>query len=481
MLAIIDAQVLAWLGAAGVVFLHVLGLLHVIHALMHVRTSQGTIAWVVSLVTFPYLAIPLYWLLGRSRFHGYVRARKHDDEELGKLASEMHRMVASHEVGIAKHDAIARAAQTLGGLPFTDGNELTLLIDGEETFDSIFHEIENAEEYVCINFFIVKNDKIGIRLQQLLIRKAKEGIRIWFLFDEIGSHKLSRKYLRELRDAGVECRTFGANRTWVSRLQYNFRNHRKIVIIDGRVGFIGGINVGDEYLGRDQKFGEWRDTHLRLKGPTVEALQLVFLEDWYWATNQMLDLTWEKEVEKANQVAAVIPTGPADGADSWQLLVVESANMSRDKLWIASPYFVPDEGVIAALQTASLRGVDVRILIPERADHLLVWLSAFTYYEQSLPFGIRIFRYHKGFLHEKVMLVDDRLAAVGSANLDNRSFRLNFEITAFSPDPKFVHEVTAMLAEDFRHANEALMRDFSGKPFWFRVAARFARLFAPVQ
>jgi cardiolipin synthase len=479
--AVIISDIWAGLGIAGVILLHLVGFFHVIHAVMHVRTSQGTIAWAVSLITFPYVAIPIYWLLGRSRFHGYVRARKHDDDQLGKLAAKMHQIVASHEVEISKHDAIARAAQYLGGLPFTDGNELTLLIDGKETFESIFHEIEHAEEYVCLNFFIVKNDRIGVRLQQLLIRKARQGVRIWFLFDEIGSYKLSRKYLRELRRAGVECQSFGANRTWVSRLQYNFRNHRKIVIVDGRVGFIGGINVGDEYLGRNLRFGEWRDTHLRLKGPTVEALQLVFLEDWYWVTNRMLDLTWEKEVEPANQIAAVIPTGPADGADSWQLLVVESANMARDKLWIASPYFVPDEGVMAALQTASLRGVDVRILIPERADHTLVWLSAFTYYEQSLPFGVRIFRYHKGFLHEKVMLVDDKLAAVGSANLDNRSFRLNFEITAFSPDPKFIREVAAMLAEDFTHSIEATMEDFTGKPFWFRVAARFARLFAPVQ
>lgn len=480
-MATIETEAWTWLGVTGVICLHVIGALHMLHAVMHVRTSQGTIAWVISLLTFPYLAIPLYWMLGRTRFYGYVRARKHDDEELGLLAAEMHRIVASHEVEIAKHDAIARAAQYLGGLPFTNGNELTLLIDGEETFDALFREIESAEEYVCINFFIVKNDRIGVRLQQLLIRKAKAGVRVWFLFDEIGSYKLSRRYLRELREAGVKCETFGANRTWVSRLQYNFRNHRKMVVTDGKVGFIGGINVGDEYLGRDQKFGEWRDTHLMMRGPMVEALQLVFLEDWYWATGVMLDLTWEKEVEESNQVAAVIPTGPADEADSWQLLVVESANMSREKFWIASPYFVPDEGVIAALQTAALRGVDVRILIPERADHLLVWLSAFTYYEQSLPYGVKIYRYHKGFLHQKVMLVDDRLAAVGSANLDNRSFRLNFEIMAFSPDPKFVREVGAMLVEDFGHARKVKMTDFTGRSFWFRVAARFARLFAPVQ
>jgi cardiolipin synthase len=218
-----------------------------------------------------------------------------------------------------------------------------------------------------------------------------------------------------------------------------------------------------------------------LKGPTVEALQLVFLEDWFWATGLMLPLTWEKEVEDANQVAAVIPTGPADEGDSWQLLVAEAANTSRKKLWIASPYFVPDEGVMTALQTAALRGVDVRVLIPERPDHILVWLSAFTYYEQAIPFGVRIFRYHHGFLHQKVMLIDDRLAAVGSANLDNRSFRLNFEITAFSPDPKFVKEITDMLEVDFSRAAEAKVEGFTERPFLFRAACRIARLLAPIQ
>ncbi|MGD7652858.1 MAG: phospholipase D-like domain-containing protein, partial [Verrucomicrobiales bacterium] len=261
----------------------------------------------------------------------------------------------------------------------------------------------------------------------------------------------------------------------------NFRNHRKIVIADGKVAFLGGLNVGDEYLGRDRKFGLWRDTHVELRGPTVQAVQLVFLEDWYWAANEMPDLRWETEPEDADQTVAVIPTGPADPADSWQLIVAEAANSAREKLWIASPYFVPDEGVLTALLAAVIRGVDVRILIPERADQLLVWLSAFSYYEQSIPYGMRIFRYHKGFLHQKVMLVDTRLAAVGTANLDNRSFRLNFEIMAFCADPAFVDEVTWMLVEDFRHAREATMDEFNERPLWFRLACRAARLMAPVQ
>jgi cardiolipin synthase len=470
-----------WWGGLAIVVFYVVGILHVLHALMHVRTSQGTIAWVISLVTIPFIAIPLYWLLGRTRFSGYVGGRREKDERLANLASSMHERLRLLEVEIPEDDAFERAAHLLGGLPFTRGNRLVPLIDGEETFARIFQAIASAREYLCINFFIVKNDTLGLRFQQALIERARAGVRVYFLFDEIGSHKLPRRYLRELREAGVECHSFGINRYWWSRLQLNFRNHRKIVISDGELAFIGGLNVGDEYMGRNQRFGAWRDTHLEMRGPVVQAVQMVFLQDWFWAANRVPELNWDTQPEESDQVAAIIPTGPADPADSWQLIVAEAANSARERLWIASPYFVPDEGVLTALQAAAIRGVDVRILIPERPDHVMVWLSAFSYYEQSIPFGIRIFRYHRGFLHQKVMLIDRRLAALGTANLDNRSFRLNFEITAFSTDGGFVNEIAEMLHADFQGARQAHMGDFTDRPFLFRAACRAARLFAPIQ
>lgn len=470
-----------WLGLLGVIAFYVMGIGHVIHALMHVRTSQGTIAWAVALLAMPFLAIPLYWLIGRTRFSGYVRGRRADDAKLRELAQDMHKRLRHFSIDIPDDDAFEKAAEMLGGLPFTRGNELELLIDGRETFDRLFQIIEAAEKYLCICFFIVKNDSLGRKFQQALIERSKAGVEVCFLFDEVGSHKLPRKFLKDLRDAGVKCYSFGINRHWWSRLQLNFRNHRKIVISDGKVACIGGFNVGDEYLGGAEKFGAWRDTHLQIKGPMVQAVQMVFLEDWYWACGETPELQWSNHPEVADQVGAIIPTGPADPADSWQLIVAEAANSSRQKLWIASPYFVPDEGVLTALQAAAIRGVDVRILIPERADHLLVWLSAFSYYEQSIPYGVKIFRYHRGFLHQKVLLVDERLAAVGTANLDNRSFRLNFEITAFCADKAFIDEVEHMLSVDFTHAREARVEDFTERPFLFRAACRGARLFAPIQ
>ena len=471
----------SWWHLAGVLILYVVGWLHVLHALMHVRTSQGTVAWAVSLLSVPFLAIPLYWLLGRTRFSRDIGGRREQDEELAKLTTDMERRLRDLEVEIPNDDAFERAAEMLGGLPFTRGNDLRVLIDGKEAFDRIFRAIEKSEKYLCVNFFIVKNDRLGKRFQEALIERAHAGVKVYFLFDEIGSHKLPGRYLQKLRDAGVECHSFGVNRFWWSRLQINFRNHRKILVCDGEVAFIGGLNVGDEYLGRSERFGPWRDNHLEMKGPVVQAVQRVFLEDWYWAADALPELSWEAGEQEANQRAAIIPTGPADPADSWQLLVAEAANTSRKRLWITSPYFVPDSGVMTALQAAAIRGVDVRILIPERPDHLLVWLSAFAYYQSSIPYGIRIFRYTRGFLHQKVMLIDDRLAAVGTANLDNRSFRLNFEITAFSPATRFVSCISDMLTEDFTHAREVELEEFTERPFWFRAACRAARLLAPIQ
>lgn len=464
-----------------VIAFYVIGILHVLHALMNVRTSQGTIAWVISLLALPFLAIPLYWLLGRTRFSRTVGGRREKDSHLGKLAAKMHEGLRHCEVEVPEDDAFENAALILGGLPFTRGNDLELLIDGDETFERIFETIGKSESYLCVNFFIVKNDRLGTRFQQALIDRAKAGVKVYFLFDEIGSHKLPRHYIRAMEEAGIQCKSFGINRHWWSRLQLNFRNHRKIVVSDGKTAFIGGLNVGDEYLGRDQRFGGWRDTHLKMQGPVVQAVQMVFLEDWFWAANEVPELHWDTQAEPADQIAAIIPTGPADQADSWQLIVAEAANSSRKKLWITSPYFVPDEGVLTALQAAAIRGVDVRIMIPERPDQLLVWLSAYSYYEQAIPFGVKLFCYQKGFLHQKVMLIDERLAAVGTANLDNRSFRLNFEITAFSTNSKFVRELESMLVTDFGSSREAKVTDFTDKPFLFRAACRAARLLAPIQ
>jgi cardiolipin synthase len=252
------------------------------------------------------------------------------------------------------------------------------------------------------------------------------------------------------------------------------------VVVDGREAWVGGHNVGDEYLGLDPNFGPWRDTHVHIQGPAALALQLSFLEDWHWATDVILEVDWTPHpATTANLPVLIVPTGPADPTETATLMFTQVINSARERVWIASPYFVPDQGVMNALRLAALRGVDVRILIPDKPDHLMVYLAAFHFYEEMKDSGIKVYRYTEGFMHQKSIVVD-QVSAVGTANFDNRSFRLNFEITAFFLDPEFTEEVEAMFEEDFRRARLMTPADVTDKPFWFRPAVRAARLTAPV-
>jgi cardiolipin synthase len=467
--------------AAALVLFHVLGALSSVHAIMSTRTAQGAIAWVVSLNTFPLLAVPAYWVLGRNKFQGYVTARQLVDEQLVQVAPES---VAHVEEFMVPHEALTsglKMVDTLTDMPFTGGNDLELLVDGDETFESILSGIEAATNYILFQFYIIKDDEIGTEIKDLLIRKAGEGVRVYFLYDEIGSSKLSRSYLDELGNAGVEVAAFNTTQGRRNRFQLNFRNHRKIVVVDGHTAWVGGHNVGDEYLGRDPRFGHWRDTHVRMIGPAVIGAQISFLEDWFWATRQAPTLDWLPDpASEADRKALIIPTGPVDVRETASLMFVQAISSAQERVWIASPYFVPDEAVLKALELADLRGVDVRILIPDEPDHMLVYLAAFTFVDELAHTGIGFYRYTGGFLHQKVVLVDNHISVVGTANLDNRSLRLNFEVSTLVVDPEFAAEVAEMLETDFARSRKMQAEEFRQKPRWFQFAARAARLTAPI-
>lgn len=468
--------------AVLVVVFHGLGAVSAVHAVMSTRTSQGAIAWAVSLVTFPYVALPAYWVLGRTKFQGYVSARRDTDIRNRHLQREAIARVEPYRVKPPDRHEAAHAAEALAGMPILGGNDVQLLIDGEATFASILDGIDRAEEYVLFQFFLVKDDELGRRVKEHLVAKAREGVRVYFLYDEVGSHALPASYLRELRDSGIQASEFNTRKGRGNRFQINFRNHRKVVVVDGKYGWIGGHNVGDEYVGGG-RFGHWRDTHVRIEGPAVLKAQVSFCEDWAWATDDVPPLSWRAHaaVDGSNDAVLIIPTGPADQLETANLMFVHAIHSARTRIWIASPYFVPDAAVMVALQLAGLRGVDVRILIPDNPDHLLVFLAAFSYFDQAGQTGVKFYRYLEGFLHQKVMLIDDGVATIGTANFDNRSFRLNFEITAAVADAAFVAEVKHMFENDLRHARLMEEGEFDRKPWWFRVAVRLARLTAPIQ
>lgn len=451
-----------------------------VHALMSVRTSQGAIAWALFLITLPFLGLPAYLIFGRNKFRGYADARKSGCPQIERVVHEFQVHGPDHLAEFDPEEESYKAFEAMTRLPLTTHNDVQLLVDGEATFDAIFSAIESATEYVLVQFFIIHADHLGEFLRELLERKSREGVRVYVLYDEIGSHDLPRRYLMSLADAGVKACPFGTTKGFWNKFQLNFRNHRKVVVVDGVHAFVGGHNVGDEYMGRSKRFGHWRDTHVRVSGPAALCCQWSFVEDWYWANGDILDLRWAPTVlPGATKRTMVIPSGPVDDIETCNLLFVHAIHSAQKELWISSPYFVPDEEMVGALQLAALRGVDVRILLPARADHLMVFMASFAFLEAlDLP-GISIYRYEPGFLHQKVILADE-IGIVGTANADNRSFRLNFEISMLFPDQDMAQQVRAMLEADFAKSRLTDVKDYLQAPFHFRLGVRIARLFAPV-
>jgi len=461
---------------------YLVGFMFAVHALYYGRTSQGTIAWVIALISMPLIATLLYAVFGFRRFTGYVKARREGDPHLGYIINAILENANLEALQVDKLNPFMEASSSLVNMPFSSGNAARLLIDGEATFKAIFEAIEQARSYILVQFYIIKDDELGQALKRRLIEKSQAGVKVYLLYDDVGSHALSDRYLNELREAGIEVSGFATFTRWKNRFRINFRNHRKIVVVDGEVAFMGGHNVGNEYVGKSH-FGRWRDTHVELRGPAVKGVQLVFCEDWFWATDQKhLGLSWQLDIAESPGIAAlVLPSGPADDRETCTLFFINAINSAQRRLWIVSPYFVPDEQVMTALELAVLRGVDVRVMLPEKADHKLVYLSSFTYLNDAEKSGVRFFRYQEGFLHQKVMLIDEEVSMIGTANFDNRSFRINFEITLLCVDRGFAQQVERMLKDDFSECREVGRKDYKDKPAWYRLLSRFARLVAPIQ
>jgi cardiolipin synthase len=368
-------------------------------------------------------------------------------------------------------------------IPFLSGNEVELLVDGEATFDSIFEGISRAEKVLLVQFYIIKDDVLGKEFARRLIERAKAGVKVHLLYDDVGSFWLPRAYKRTLRDAGIRVNGFNHRHRFLrflgpTRIQY--RNHRKIVVVDGREAWIGGLNVGDEYMGRSKRFGAWRDTHVRIKGPAVLAAELSFREDWEWATGEALPAIRSAIDVSGDQSVLIMPTGPADKLESCAIAFDDVIGQSKERLWIVSPYFVPDTSMETALYAAALRGVDVRVLVPEKPDHRIVWMASIAHAYRMISHGIDVYRYPGGFLHEKVILVDDRIAGVGTVNFDNRSFRINFEITMWFTHERMLKDIETMLEADFGRAKKVTPRSKESRSLLTRFVGEAARLLSPI-
>jgi cardiolipin synthase len=468
-----DRGIIYWMFLAN----YLIALVMVVSEIIHSRTSQGSIAWILSLLILPFPMTLVYAVFGLKWFDDYAAVQTHSGRVLRRVRAARTKILdqpASQEWPV-----LANVSQ----LPFLTGNDVELLIDGEATFKSIFDGISRAQTTLLVQFYIIHDDELGREFAERLIERAQAGVKIYLLYDDVGCFWLPRAYKQRLRDAGVRMHGFNHRHRFLrllgpTRIQY--RNHRKIVIADGKEAWIGGLNVGDEYMGRSKRFGPWRDTHVRVKGPAVLAAELSFREDWQWATGE--ELTFQTPIEVAgDQSVLVMPTGPADKLESCAIAFDDVIGQSKERLWIVSPYFVPDVSMETALYAAAMRGVDVRILIPEVPDHRIVWLASIAHAFRMLSHGISIYRYPGGFLHQKVILVDDRLAGVGTVNFDNRSFRINFEVTVWFTHERMIADVEKMLRKDFNAARKIDPDKRGTRPGpVLRFLSEAARLLSPI-
>lgn len=461
-----------------VICLYIVGFLCACSAVLRSRTPQGATAWVMSLLFLPLLAVPLFVVFGRSKFQGYNFRRKINDR---RVLDKFDSMKTLDELVLTSSEEMQLINATISNKNqpgFTKNNALKLLVNATEAYPEMLKALEGAQHYIIFQFYIFRPDDTGRMFVDLLIKKSRQGVRVSFLHDEIGA-KVPKAWNQELLAAGVKVGPFNTS-TGRRKMQVNFRNHRKIVIVDGKVAFVGGINIGDDYLGLWPQWGPWRDTHLKIEGPAVIATQLAAAKDWHWSQESEIDVDWQVHPSQGDSNLFVMHTGPADDRHSCLLAHIALINAARERLWIANAYFVPPESLLDAIFMASLRGVDVRLLIPAYSDSKTVLKASQVYLERLLHHNVKVFRYTEGFLHQKVMVVDEAFSVVGSANFDCRSMFINFEIMAISADQHFNQEVAHMLDSDFKLSRPVSLAEFENDNLIDKIICRGANLMAPI-
>jgi len=485
------------LGAAAVAEINLLTLLALaelfwvaglaVWIILERRSPAATIAWISVLAWLPLLGIAVYLAIGPRRLRRkrlrYRRARAY----LAALAGTM-RCPPAVTSGcpwlaepLAQYIALLQRA---GQAPPTQAQSLQLYLTGDECYAAIEEAIQAATHHIHLEYYIWRPDTVGTRLRDLLCSKARQGVQVRLLVDALGSASLGRRFVRPLLESGVQFARF--NRLSLARLRpglMNFRSHRKIVVCDGRVGFTGGINVCDEHSQRQVGARAWRDTHLRIEGAPVGWLQMLFLEDWYFAVGSApRDRAYFPEPPAADDGpwVQIVASGPDHEHYAIERLYFAAIAGARQRVLITTPYCVPNEAMFAALATTAMRGVEVKMLVPARGDSRLVDAAARTYYEELAQAGVRVYQYYPAMLHAKTMVVDDQLALVGTANLDNRSFRLNFEVVAAVYDSAFAQQLADVFAADMQYATKFRLRRSRRAPLWRRLGEATARLLSPL-
>lgn len=456
------------------------------------RSPQSTLAWFLILALLPVVGFFLYALFGRSRWRR--KKHLHRAEEQRKLFREI---LANNNISPSLPNSfhkrsihLTKIVQNFGGGPFADETKATLLTNGTETFSEILAAIEKAKHHIHVQYYIYRSDEVGTQIRDALIKKAQEGVIVRFLYDDLGSYSLRSPFLQPMKDAGIEIMEFDSILSpWLLET-VNYRNHRKIVIVDGIIGFTGGLNVGDEYLGRSKEFPIWRDSHLKIEGKALYKLQAVFLEDWLYASSGLDSYSWKPFINKtyfpgkgildSKGAVQIVASGPSSDDTSIRNALLAAMASAKRSIWIATPYFIPDQETLTLLRLSAIAGIDVRILYPGKSDSIISDQASQSYFTPLLKAGASIYRYKDGFMHGKIVLIDDKVASIGTANMDIRSFELNYEIIAMLYESSTVLDIKRDFEQDFQNSIEIKWNVFQKRGILKRMVESLMRLISPL-
>ena len=450
------------------------------------KRPSAALAWIMAILFLPFIGAFLYLLVGTERITNKGKQKLDSNLKLRKKLSDLRDSWASKSLPDGSSEFsegirdIMRISSELSLFAPVGNNEVKILVDAEETYKEMEEAIMGAEHHISLEYYIFHPDKVGARFRNLLAKKARQGVIVHFLYDAIGSNRLgwSWKFLDGFREANIEPRDFLPIRTFFKPWNINLRNHRKVLVVDSHIGFTGGINIGENFLNHHGK--RWRDTHIMIKGPAVIQLQWLFLEDWYFATGEDLlsHNYFLPDKSKGNYLAQVVPSGPDETGEAIQRVFFTAITRARKSVYLTTPYFVPDQTIITALQTAAMSGVDVELLLPKSSDHRFVLLAGRSYYEDLLKCGVKIFEYLPGIIHAKMLVVDGEIVVIGSANVDMRSFSYSFEVNVNVYSSQFAQTAEKVFVDDLKRSRQLSPDIFFKRPSYIRFGENFCRLFS---
>ncbi|NDW18241.1 cardiolipin synthase [Dysgonomonas sp. 216] len=443
------------------------------------RNPLKTISWVMILLLLPLVGLIIYYFFGEDNRKKRLISRKMQ-KKLNRKALER---IDMQEIlnPPAQYKGLITLLNNLKDTPIYGGNKISFFSSGQEKFDVLFSEIEKAQSHIHIQYYIYMDDEIGTRLKDLLIKKASEGVEVRLLYDDVGSWKVKNKFFKEMESNGIEVTPFLKVAFPLLTSRVNYRNHRKVVVIDGKTGFMGGMNVADRYV-QGINGGVWRDSHFLLEGKAVYALQISFVTDWYSVTKEFISSrkyfpTLSQEGNVLMQIATSGPTGEFKEIHQGIFYAITNA---KKYIYIQTPYFIPTDSLLLAIQTAAISGVEVRLMIPKESDTTFVHIASLSYIKQLLSAGVKVYFYTAGFLHSKLMVIDDSLVITGSANMDVRSFEHNFEIDAFIYNNNTASEARSIFEKDMEDSHLVNYEEWISRPWFNRFKESFFRLFTPL-